>query len=222
MKINIPTIKRKKPPEVRVLELVEEHVSLCVSISKILVKVANLKMTGIGEETENLMEELFKAEEEADSILREVETELAKGILPPLSREDLMRLIGKLNIVADSAKDAVRILNIVYTDELTEGFKIVFMRLVNKADKCVQALRDAVESLLRKYSDVLKKCYEVHRLEQEIDVIYIETLKVSRDSNTRIQTSLLVTELLRFLESEADACEDTSNLIRVITISALN
>ena len=222
MKINIPIIKRKKPPEVRVLELLEEHVSLCVSISGLLVEVAELKMSGSMGEMENLMDRLFKAEEEADSLRREVETELAKGILPPLSREDLMRLIGRLDMVADSAKDAVRILSIIYTDELTEGFKMVFMRLVNKADKCVKALRDAVEALLRNYKDVLNKCYEVQRLEKEIDTIYIETLKVARDSNMKIQTSLLVTELLRFLESEADACEDTSDLIRIITISALH
>jgi uncharacterized protein Yka (UPF0111/DUF47 family) len=113
-------------------------------------------------------------------------------------------------------------MSILYSDELTEGFKIVFMRLVKKVDQCVKALRDAVEALLKNYKDVLGKCYEVQRLEEEIDTIYIETLKVSRDSNMKIQTSLLVTELLRFLESEADACEDTSDLIRIITVSALH
>ncbi len=221
MKINVSIIKRKKPPEVRVLELLEEHVSLCVSISELLVEVAELKISGRKEEMESLMDRLFKAEEKADSLRRDVETELAKGILPPLSREDLMRLIGRLDLVADSAKDAVRILSIIYTDELTEGFKMVFMRLVNKTDKCVKALKDAVEALLKDYTDVLNKCYEVEKLEEEIDIIYIETLKVARDSNMKIQTLLLVTELLRFLESEADACEDTSDLIRIITISTL-
>jgi len=222
MKINIPMIRRKKPAEVRILELLEEHVSLCVSISSLLVEVAELKISGNRGEMESLMEKLFKAEEDADALRREVETELAKGILPPLSREDLMRLMERMDMVADSAKDATRILSIIYADELTKGFKMVFMRLVNEDDKCVRALQDAVEALLRNYKDVLNKCYEVQRLEEEIDTIYIEALKVARDSNMKIQTSLLVTELLRFLEMEADACEDTSDLIRIITISALN
>ena len=221
MKIRMPTIKRRKPPEARVLGFLEQHVSLCTSIMNELVKLAELKTGGSREETERCLARLFKMEEEADGLRRQAAMELAKGILPPLSREDLMKLMERLDMVADYAKDAARILGIIHADELTEGFKIVFMRFINKVNECVQALGDSMKALLKNFKDVVNKCYEVERLEEEIDVIYVEALKVARDSNMKIQTSLLATELLRLLEMEADHCEDTADLIRIITISAL-
>lgn len=221
MKMKIPMIKWRKPPETRILELLEKHVSLCTSISSELVKVAELKIAGEREEMEKCLERVFKMEEKADSLRREVARELAKGILPPLSREDLMNLVQKLDMVADYAKDATRILGIIHANELTEGFKIVFMKFINKVDECVHALGSSVKALYEDFKRAADQCYEVERIEEEIDAIYVEALKVARDSNMKIQTALLATELLRLLEMAADQCEDTADLIRIVTISTL-
>lgn len=204
-----------------VFELLEQHVSLCMSISNELVKLASFKVSGNRDETEKCLASLFEMEEKADQVRRKASTEMAKGVLPPLSREDLMRLMQRLDMVADYAKDAARILGIIHADELTEGFKMVFLRFMGKVDECVKALGSSITALLKDFKDVVNRCYEVERLEEEIDVIYVEALKVARDTNMKIQTALLATELLRLLEMEADHCEDTADLVRIITISTI-
>ncbi|KPV62407.1 MAG: hypothetical protein AOA65_1858 [Candidatus Bathyarchaeota archaeon BA1] len=222
MRIRIPAIRWRKPPEAKVLELLERHVSLCMSISSELVRVAELKIAGSEEETMKCTERLSGMEKEADGLRREIMMELAKGILPPLSREDLMRFTERLDMVADHAKDAARLLSIIRTDELTDGFKIVFMHLVRRVGDCVHALGGSIKALYEDFKRALDECYEVEKIEEEIDVIYTEALRVARDTNMRIQTSLLATELLRLLEMMSDHCEDTADMIRIVVISTLH
>jgi predicted phosphate transport protein (TIGR00153 family) len=218
MKIKLPRLRWRKPPETRILDIIEKHVSLCLLISTELVEAITLKVTENREGAERHIERLCEMEVQADRLRREVAFELAKGVLPPISREDMIRLIKNLDMVADWAKDAARILSIIHENELTDGFKSILVKMVTKVNECVYTLGSSVIALYENFKNAVDECDEVERIEEEIDDIYIEALREIHDSTM----GTLVTELTRALEMMADQCEDTADLIRIVIISTLH
>jgi predicted phosphate transport protein (TIGR00153 family) len=218
--MKLPKLRWRKPPETRILNVIEKHVALCTSISTELIEATARKIAGNRAEAERHIERLCQMEVQADGLRREVAVELAKGVLPPLSREVLIHLIKNLDMVADWAKDAARILRIIPADELTKGFERVLKRMVAKADLCVHTLGSSVIALYEDYQQAVAECDEVERIEEEIDDLYIEALRVIHDSH--METPMLVTELVRAVEMMADQCEDTADLIRIVIISTLH
>jgi len=218
----MPKIKWRRPPEAGVLELLEKHVSLCVLASDDLVQATELKTTGNETEARNALEKLFNAERAADELRRKMAEELAKGILPPLSREDLMRVVRRLDLVTDWLKDGGRVLAILPTNELPENFKKLLFELAKKLRECVHVLGHSIRTVYEDYKKALDECYEVEKIEREIDHMYMGILDKMKHFDVKNQTSLLLMEFLRSLESAADECENTADFLRIMIVSTFH
>jgi predicted phosphate transport protein (TIGR00153 family) len=177
------------------------------------------KTNNMYEETKLQLKELNNAEEEADSIRRSIEKELAEGILPPLNRADMARLIEKLDDVPDWCKESGRILDILSWDEISEELRESFIEMTRVVNSCVHSLADVVSLLYTNHEKSLDGCNTVEILEHEIDNLYFETLKKFYVSVMEPKTMLLANEFARCLEMVGDSCEDTADLIRVVIVS---
>ncbi len=215
-------IRRRKPPEVRVLELIEKHIKLCVSASDELFKAVEAKMFEGEENADFHIKELYRYEEEADSVRREITRELAKGLLPPLSKGDLIRVIEELDMVADWSKDAGRILEITPTEEFTDELRKMFLVFAERVKTCVRTLSDLILLINTNYRKALDMCFQVEEIEKEIDVIFVDTLKILYVSNVSCQTQLLIIELAKALENMADCCENTADSLRIAILSTFH
>lgn len=222
MKLKIPGIRWRRPPETEVLELLEKHVSLCVLASDGLVQATELKIAGNETEARDAFEKLFDAERAADELRRKMAEELAKGILPPLSREDLMRVVRRLDLVTDWLKDGGRILAILPTKELPENFKKLLFELAKKLKECVHVLGHSIRTAYEDYKKALDECYEVEKIEREIDHMCMGIFDEMKHFDVKNQTSLLFMEFLRSLESAADECENTADFLRIMIVSTFH
>jgi predicted phosphate transport protein (TIGR00153 family) len=210
---------KSKPPELRVLDLIKEHQILSVKTADCLQHALTAKTNDMHEETKFQLKKLNNAEEEADSIRRNIEKELAEGILPPLNRADMARLIEKLDDVPDWCKESGRILEILSWDEISEELKESFTEMTRLVNSCVHSLADVVTLLYTDHETSLDVCNTVEILEHEIDNLYFETLKKFYNSAMEPKTMLLANEFARCLEMIGDSCEDTADLIRVVIVS---
>jgi len=208
-----------KPPEIKVLDLIEKHQSLSLVAADNLQKAVEAKMADKIEGCLFYIRELNKAEEEADNVRRDIEKELAGGILPPLSRADMARLTERLDNVPDWCKQTGRILEIISADELPEDLKGILLETTHMTNKCVHSLADVVRLLYTDHESALDACNTVEILEHEIDNLYIETLRKFYESDLKPNTLLLANELAESLEMIGDSCEDAADLIRVVVVS---
>ena len=165
---------------------------------------------------------VVKYEEEADSVRRKIVEELARGILPPLSREDFIRLVERMDMVADWAKDIARILRIIPREQLLGLCKeclLIFLKYIRVTSI---VLRKAVESMNKDFEKTLRYLNLIEKLEERADDSYLNCLKeLEKTVGEETANVLLLEKLIEDLENLEDACEDTSDVIKVIIIRSL-
>ncbi|RLI33706.1 hypothetical protein DRO56_01105, partial [Candidatus Bathyarchaeota archaeon] len=134
--------------ERQVLENVNKHLGLtedCVVELERMIKAAS---RGDLEEKEASFKRLSRMESEADGVRRTLaESLLTKGTLPPTVREDLMELVRAMDWVADWAKEAGRILDLLEFEKIPEEMKRAAERMAGELKGCVLTLRKSINSL---------------------------------------------------------------------------
>jgi len=220
-----PALPFRRARELRVLDLLKRHAELCALTVEQLREAFNALRRGDVAKSRSALEELFKTEEEADGVRREIAGELAKEVLPPLYREDMMQLIERVDLVADWAKDVGRILTILL--ERKEAGRLLCEAcrpcgpMVEKLVECVKALRQCLEALLYDVEKAIELCYEVERVEEEIDSLYVRALGLLYASGLPANETLLLYDLVKSIEETADLCEDASDVVKVIAIRSV-
>lgn len=212
-----------KTPEDRALELTLQHAVLCEKAVITMTDVFYDSLKHVDEQTVlKKIEMVVRYEEEADSVRRTIVEELARGILPPLSREDFIRLVERMDMVADWAKDIARILRIIPREQLLGLCKeclLIFLKYIRVTSI---VLRKAVESMNKDFEKTLRYLNLIEKLEERADDSYLNCLKeLEKTVGEETANVLLLEKLIEDLENLEDACEDTSDVIKVIIIRSL-
>ncbi len=212
-----------KTPEDRALELTLQHAVLCEKAVITMTDVFYDSLKHVDEQTVlKKIEMVVKYEEEADSVRRKIVEELARGILPPLSREDFIRLVERMDMVADWAKDIARILRIIPREQLLGLCKeclLIFLKYIRVTSI---VLRKAVESMNKDFEKTLRYLNLIEKLEERADDSYLNCLKeLEKTVGEETANVLLLEKLIEDLENLEDACEDTSDVIKVVIIRSL-
>ncbi|RJS89407.1 DUF47 family protein [Candidatus Bathyarchaeota archaeon] len=208
--------------ERQVLENVNKHLGLtedCVVELERMIKAAS---RGDLEEKEASFKRLSRMESEADGVRRTLaESLLTKGTLPPTVREDLMELVRAMDWVADWAKEAGRILDLLEFEKIPEEMKRAAERMAGELKGCVLTLRKSINSLTIDPEVSLKLAYKVEDIEEEIDEMYADARRLFLTLDfSGFETPFLILLNMFFdaLEMVADWCENTSDLVRVLVV----
>jgi len=206
-----------KRPEEEVFRLTIRHAELCKLCVVKLVEAVD--RSAKGEEYLDQIKAIFQAEEEADGIRRMVGEKLAKGTIPPLSREDFVRLIERMDMIADWAKDAARLLRIVRLNAAAKDVMEKIRGQVQQAFNCVSAILEAVELMYRDFNKCINILHRVEEIEERADDEYVEALEALYVSSSisPVETFIL-SRLVETIENLTDSCEDVSDTIKVIII----
>ncbi|RLE80311.1 MAG: hypothetical protein DRJ51_06045 [Thermoprotei archaeon] len=211
--------------EERVLKLTLKHLETCTRS----VLALHEAMIALFEENKGEFEEklgvVHTSEEEGDMLRRELVGELAGGILPPLSREDFIRLVERADMIADWARESARILeipdvqkNICHHKNLCDVLKDI----MNKIEACVKTLDEAVRKSVTDFKACLNLLHQVEEIEEEVDMLYVKGLTVLCNADKIWAPHLFLLErLLENLENLCDSCEDVGDVLKVIIVRAL-
>lgn len=210
-------VKRR---ETIAIKMAKDHLAKAVDSITELNKAVKAASKGDSEEAELSIKRLFACESEADRIRREIAEELTKGELPSKDREDLMHLVRRMDAIADWARDASRSLKILLDVKIPDGLWSKFTTISSSLVECVWALRKSVGELDKDLEEASKLSFEVDRIEHRIDEEYFEARRAFIDYAKEIETPIFIIlrDLLHDLEQVADSCEDTADLIRIMTI----
>ena len=160
--------------------------------------------------------EIKLIEEQCDSITHRVVERLHRTFITPLDRNDIYRLITKMDDIMDYVEAAAERLALYELRTPTRQAGDLARVLVTSS----QAVVDAISGLrnLKNPQVILEKCVEINRLENEADALLRSSLaklfKEEKDAVTIIKWK----EIYELLEIATDRCEDVANIIEGVVL----
>lgn len=204
-----------------VLGMVEEHLMLTRRAVEELYRMVEAASEGRRPEKERLYRVVSEMEMKADELRREMVVELTKRDIYPSEREDLMELVRAIDWVADWAREAGRILSIIPFERAPEEMKRASGDMCKANINGVSALSQCVKALLREPSKALELANEVEVIEEDIDELY----SIARRHLANLEFEgftpgalILLNMFLDALETIADWCENTADIVRAIAV----
>lgn len=204
-------LRRLLPREDDFFGLFERHAALTVEGAREMRRL----LQG-GQNVRVLAARIKEIEHETDVITHACVERLHKTFITPFDRDDIHRLITRMDDVMDYI-EAAAISVMLY--ELTDTTSPA-RELADVLVRSTEAVAIAVAGLKRvKQSDViLKACIEVNRLENEGDEILRNALADLFRGATDPLLVLKWKEVYEALENATDRCEDVANIIEGVVL----
>lgn len=152
-------------------------------------------------------------EHRCDEISSRVIKRLNKNFITPFDREDIFTLIKRLDSIGDILLGACARVDTYCLDQYVEGADKLANIVFLQTKELEVALQD-----LRKPSGQIVECKAVKDLETEADNVYRAALKKLFTEEKDPLVIFKKKEILDMLESAADKCQSTANIIIQILI----
>ena len=204
----------------KVLDLAYRQMTLALDTVNELEKAIMMVSKGEVKEAKARIDRLFLIEEDIDTLRRAVLEELTKGSLPSKTREDIMHLVKRLDVMADHVKDCARNVTILSEADLPGEIWVRYGELASDLVRCATFLRKSLEKLGDDPAEARRLSQEVDEAEKIVDDRYlaIKTSLLKDWSDLGIATVIILKDLLDKMEEIADTCDDTADYIRILTV----
>lgn len=199
------------PTDGKFFDLFNQHAELCVKGAQELVAL----MTQF-DNLERRLHAIEAIEKQADKVTYMTVGVLHKTFITPLDREDIHRLITKMDDVLDMMEDAAQTVSLYDIQAITPEAQ----RLAELCLGCTEKIQEAVSLLhnMNNSRQILEICEEVDRLESDADhVMHAALSKLFRDEPD-VRNLIKLKAMYEFLEQVTDLCEDVANIIEGIVV----
>ena len=161
-------------------------------------------------------ERVKQIEHECDEITHAVVEALHKTFITPIDRNDIYRLITKMDDIMDYVEAAADRLALYEIPTMTKEAGDLARCLVSSAEHvlgAVSSIRD-----LGKPNGILQHCIEINRLENVADNILRSALaRLFREEKDPIAV-IKWKEIYETLEAATDRCEDVANVLEGVVL----
>lgn len=199
------------PSEGKFFDLFIQHGDLCVKGAKEMVSL----MTNF-DDLENRVHAIESVEKQADKITYETLDLLHKTFITPIDRDDIHKLITKMDDILDLLEDAAQTISLYDIKAITPEAK----RLAELCLACTEKVKTAVGLLhsMDNSGQILSVCEEIDRLESDADhVMRAAMSKLFRDEPD-VRNLIKLKAIYEILETVTDRCEDVANIIEGIIV----
>jgi predicted phosphate transport protein (TIGR00153 family) len=207
-------IARLMPRQGRFFGLFDDHAKLIVDGAHALVEV--LRNYEGGKDRAAGIKTIEDVEHAADRITHETVQLLHTSFITPFDRDDIHRLISRMDDVLDLIQDAGESLILYDIQKLTPEA----LQLAELLARCAERVQAAVK-LMATMADgpqMLKICEEIDRLESEADKVMRDAIsKLFRDE-IDVRQLIKLKAVYESLESATDKCQDVANVIESVVL----
>ena len=205
----------------KVLEMADRQMTLAIDTVIELEKAVTSALNSDKEKAISSFNKLSTIEHEIDELRRIVMEELTRGSLQSKDREDIMHLVKRLDQMADHVKDASRAVILLLEAEVPKEMWKQFAKTAKDLVDCATTLRKAIENLGTNPVKAMELAKQIDKIESQVDEKYLKSkamlLKYSKETDAA--TILLLKDLIEEMEHVADACDDTADYVRILTVS---
>ena len=199
------------PKETSFFDFFEQHTSLTVEGTREF-----LSMVSTAANIEAKARRIADIEHETDVITHRCVEALHKTFITPIERDDIHRLIVRMDDIMDFVEAASERIALYELREMTADVKDladVLHRAAELVAVACKGLRD-----LKHPANVLKTCLDINRLENEGDAILRRAVaRLFKEENDPI-TVIKWKEIYENLENATDRCEDVANIIEGVIL----
>jgi predicted phosphate transport protein (TIGR00153 family) len=207
-------LSRLMPRERRFFELFDQHSSLVLDASKVLVDL--LREFEQHAQRNQRIARILDLEHAADKVTRETVSLLHQTFVTPLDRDDIHRLISRMDDVLDLIQDTAEALQLYDIQRLTPEAT----QLAELVGECCTRMHAAVK-LLSRLDDaavILKLCNEIDGLESQADrVMRAAVSKLFREESD-VRQLIKLENVYQLLESATDQCENVANVLEGVVL----
>jgi uncharacterized protein len=155
-------------------------------------------------------------EHECDRITHAVVAQLHKTFITPIDRNDIYRLITKMDDIMDFVEAAAERISLYGVTDMTSEVSALARVLLESAERVLEAVAGFRD--LRNPALILEKCVEINRLENVADgQLRAALAKLFREEQNPI-TIMKWKEIYELLETATDRCEDVANIIEGVVL----
>jgi predicted phosphate transport protein (TIGR00153 family) len=209
----------EKRKETKALKDVQRHLALTTGIVEDLEKTVAAATRADLKEMAVCIQRVSIGEKEADSLRRKVMDAISTGELSSTSREDLMDLVKKVDMVADWSRESTRVLGAIPMEQVPDTIKEAFMEMVKSVKQCTVSLQKCVNKMMTKPEEALEAADTVEREEEMVDDIHEKArVLIGKEDVPRAGVVVLASQLFEALEMIADSCEDVCDQVRVVMV----
>ena len=204
-----------------VLQMVEKHLELTLRAVESLNSMIEAASLCEVQKCKKAYMDVSSLEMQADDLRRKMVEELTMSEMFPEERDDLMELVRAVDWIADWSKEAARILNVVPFEKAPEEIKEATLNMVRADVNCVKVLTNCVKVLPKSPKDALSLANQVEMMEENIDDLYSTVRKhfaVMEFPGFTVGALILLNEFFDALETIADWCENTADIVRAIAV----
>lgn len=165
---------------------------------------------------ESQAQRVTQIEQECDEITHAVVESLHKTFITPLDRNDIYRLITKMDDIMDLVEAAADRFSLYQVRQMTPDAGEMARTLVQSSEHVLSAVSGLRE--MRQANAILQHCVEINRLENVADKILRSALaRLFREEKDPIAV-IKWKELFETMESATDRCEDVANIIEGVVL----
>lgn len=207
-------ISRLMPREGRFFSLFDNHAKLIVDGALALVDV--LRDYEVAKDRAAGIKLIEDAEHSADRITHETVQLLHTTFITPFDRDDIHRLISRMDDVLDLIQDAAESLVLYDIQKITpEATQLAELVL-----RCAERVQAAVKLLvsMADASAMLEICQEIDKLESEADKVMRDAVSRLFRDETDVRQLIKLKAVYEALESATDKCQDVANVIESVVL----
>ncbi len=207
-------IARLMPREGRFFSLFDNHAKFIVDGAQALAEV--LRHYDEQEERDAGIRVIEDAEHAADRVTHETVQLLHTTFVTPFDRDDIHRLISRMDDVLDLMQDTGESMVLYDIQRITPQAT----QLADLLLQCAVRVQAAV-GLLASMADapaILKICQEIDQLESEADRVMRSAISELFRSETDVRQLIKLKAVYESLESATDKCQDVANVIESVVL----
>jgi predicted phosphate transport protein (TIGR00153 family) len=207
-------IARLMPREGRFFSLFDNHAKLIVDGANALADV--LRHYDSGTDRAGGLKLIEDAEHAADRITHETVQLLHTTFVTPFDRDDIHRLISRMDDVLDLIQDTGESLVLYDIQKVTPEAT----QLAELLQRCVERVHVAVK-LMASMADapaMLKICEEIDKLESDADKVMRAAISRLFREETDVRQVIKLKAVYEALESATDKCQDVANVIESVVL----
>ena len=205
---------RLMPREGRFFTLFDQHAEFVVRGSIELVEL--LRDFGNNGDRAARVARILELEHSADRVTRETVSLLHQTFVTPLDRDDIHRLISRMDDVLDLIQDVTEALQLYDIQSLTPEA----VQLAELLMECCSRMQQAVKQLatLEDSARILKLCNEIDSLESQADTVMRTAISKLFREESDVRQLIKLETVYQLLEAATDQCEDVANIIEGVVL----
>jgi len=199
------------PRETSFFDFFDQHIATTITgTQEFLALISN------GNSIDDKAKRIKSIESECDAITHRCIEALHKTFITPLDRNDILRLISRMDDVMDYVEAAAERIALYELRTMPSGIG----KLAEILCRATVALQGALNGVrdMENHDSIRKQCIEVNRLENEADAVLRNSLaELFKNEKNPVQI-IMWKEIYETLETATDRCEDVANIIEGVVL----